>query len=30
MPNSPQTPGIVAQRLPSSQVAENFATYMPA
>ena len=30
MPNSPQTPGIVAQRLPSGQVAENFATYMPA
>ena len=30
MPNSPQTPGIVAQRFPSSQVAENFATYMPA
>ena len=30
MPNSPQTPGIVAQRLPSGQVAENFATYQPA
>ncbi len=30
MPNSPQTPGIVAQRLPSAQVAQNFATYMPA
>lgn len=30
MSNSPQTPGIVAQRLPSAQVAQNFATYQPA
>lgn len=30
MPNSPQTPGIVAQRLSSDQVAHNFATYQPA
>ena len=30
MPNSPQTPGIVAQRLSSEQVAQNFATYQPA
>ena len=30
MPNSPQTPGIVAQRLPSEHVAQNFATYQPA
>lgn len=30
MPNSPQTPGIVAQRLPYDKVVENFATYQPA
>ena len=30
MPNSPQTPGIVAHRLTSDKVAENFATYQPA
>ncbi len=30
MPNSTQTPGIVANRLPPDTVAQNFAHYMPA
>jgi dihydropyrimidine dehydrogenase (NAD+) subunit PreT len=29
MPNSPQTPGIVAGRLPGPTVTENFAHYLP-
>ena len=29
MPNSPQTPGIAAHRLPPEVVAQNFAGYMP-
>ncbi len=30
MPNSSQTPGIAAHRLPPEALAQNFATYMPA
>ncbi|MBC7478081.1 MAG: NAD(P)-dependent oxidoreductase [Pseudorhodobacter sp.] len=30
MPNSPQTPGIAAHRLPPEAVAQNFGHYMPA